>query len=63
MAYRVVLTEDAEADLDGFIKYLLFEKESGQTLYGAKNQPLVILLFPKQRLLFFGIGKTSGTQK
>ncbi|MBR6309094.1 MAG: type II toxin-antitoxin system RelE/ParE family toxin [Lachnospiraceae bacterium] len=30
MAYRVVLTEDAEADLDGFIKYLLFEKESEQ---------------------------------
>ena len=26
MAYRVVLTEDAEADLDGFISYLLFEK-------------------------------------
>ena len=30
MAYKVVLTEDAEADLDGFISYLLLEKGSEQ---------------------------------
>ncbi len=35
MAYRVVLTEDAEADLDGFISYLLFEKVPRPT--GCRN--------------------------
>lgn len=28
MDYRVVVTKDAEEDLDQFIKYLIFEKES-----------------------------------
>ena len=28
MDYKVVVTRDAEADLDRFIKYLIFEKES-----------------------------------
>lgn len=30
MAYKVVITEDAQADLDRFIHYLLFEKNSEQ---------------------------------
>lgn len=30
MEYRVVLTEDAENDLDQYIRYLLFEKKSEQ---------------------------------
>lgn len=30
MDYKVVVTEDAEADLDRFVKYLLFEKRSEQ---------------------------------
>ena len=30
MEYKVVITSDAEADLDGFIRYLLFEKKSDQ---------------------------------
>ena len=30
MEYKVVITSDAEADLDGFLRYLLFEKKSGQ---------------------------------
>ncbi|MBD5534150.1 MAG: type II toxin-antitoxin system RelE/ParE family toxin [Lachnospiraceae bacterium] len=30
MAYKIVLTSDAEEDLDRFIKYLLLEKKSGQ---------------------------------
>ena len=30
MEYKVVITSDAEADLDGFIKYLSFEKKSNQ---------------------------------
>ena len=30
MDYKVVITEDAEADLDAFIRYLLFEKKSRQ---------------------------------
>lgn len=28
MAYKVVVTSDAEADLDMFLSYLIFEKES-----------------------------------
>ncbi len=34
MDYRIVVTKDAEEDLERFIKYLLFEKESIQA---AKN--------------------------
>ena len=30
MDYKVVITEDAEADLDAFIRYLLFEKKNRQ---------------------------------
>ncbi|MBR5596066.1 MAG: type II toxin-antitoxin system RelE/ParE family toxin [Lachnospiraceae bacterium] len=30
MAYKVVVTKDAEADLEQFIRYLLFEKKSEQ---------------------------------
>ena len=30
MEYRVLITSDAEADLDAFIKYLLVEKKSEQ---------------------------------
>ena len=30
MVYKVVLTEDAEADLDQFVRYLLFVKKSEQ---------------------------------
>ena len=32
MAYKVVITEDAQADLDRFINYLLFEKNSEQAV-------------------------------
>lgn len=32
MEYRVVITSDAEADLDGFLRYLLFEKRSNPSL-------------------------------
>lgn len=28
MGYKIVITPDAEQDLDGFVKYLLFEKKS-----------------------------------
>ena len=30
MDYKVVIASDAEEDLDGFIRYLLFEKQSTQ---------------------------------
>ena len=30
MDYKVVVTSDAEADLDSFVRYLLFEKENAQ---------------------------------
>ena len=34
MRYKIVITPDAEQDLDGFVKYLLFEKKSKKA---AKN--------------------------
>ena len=37
MAYKVVVTKDAEADLDGFIKYLLFEKRNEQAARNVLN--------------------------
>ena len=37
MEYKVVLTPDAEADLDGFIKYLLYEKSSEQAASNVMN--------------------------
>lgn len=30
MDYKVIVTEDAEADMDGFVNYLLFEKKNEQ---------------------------------
>lgn len=30
MDYKVIITEDAEADMDGFVYYLLFEKKNDQ---------------------------------
>ncbi len=30
MAYRVVITEDAERDFDGFLYYLVYEKKNSQ---------------------------------
>lgn len=32
MAYRIVITKDAEEDLERFIRYLVFEKESMQAV-------------------------------
>ncbi|MCR5404207.1 MAG: type II toxin-antitoxin system RelE/ParE family toxin [Butyrivibrio sp.] len=37
MEYRVVITSDAEADLDGFLRYLLLEKKSGQAAANMLN--------------------------
>lgn len=37
MDYRVVVTKDAEEDLDRFIKYLIFEKESMQAAQNVLN--------------------------
>lgn len=37
MDYRVVVTKDAEEDLDRFIKYLIFEKESIQAAQNVLN--------------------------
>ena len=37
MEYKVVITSDAEADLDGFFRYLLFEKESDQAASNVLN--------------------------
>ena len=37
MDYKIVVTKDAEADLDRFIKYLIFEKESMQAAQNVLN--------------------------
>lgn len=37
MDYKVVVTRDAEEDLDRFIKYLIFEKESTQAAQNVLN--------------------------
>lgn len=37
MEYRVVLTSDAEADLDGFLRYLLIEKKIDQAATNVLN--------------------------
>ena len=37
MAYKVVLTVDAEEDLDRYIRYLIFEKKSKQAAQNVLN--------------------------
>lgn len=37
MDYKVVVTRDAQEDLDRFIKYLIFEKESFQAAENVLN--------------------------
>ncbi len=37
MEYKVVITSDAEADLDGFLRYLLLEKKSDQAASNVLN--------------------------
>jgi len=37
MGYKVVVTKDAEEDLERFIKYLIFEKESLQAAENVLN--------------------------
>lgn len=37
MDYKVVVTRDAEDDLDRFVKYLIFEKESMQAAENVLN--------------------------
>ena len=37
MDYKVVVTVDAKEDLDRFIQYLLFEKESRQAAQNVLN--------------------------
>lgn len=37
MDYKIVVTKNAEEDLDRFIKYLIFEKESLQAAQNVLN--------------------------
>ena len=37
MEYKVVIASDAEADLDGFLRYLLLEKKSEQAASNVLN--------------------------
>lgn len=37
MAYKLVVTSDAEGDLDNFVRYLLFEKENFQAAQNLLN--------------------------
>ena len=53
MTYEVVLTKDAENDLDNFIQYLLFEKHSKQAaanvLQDFENTKRSFICSPVQR--------------
>lgn len=40
MDYKVVITEDTEADLDSYIRYPLDEKESRQAAKGVLDDTL-----------------------
>ena len=37
MDYKVVMTTDAEEDLDRFIRYLLFEKQNSQAASNVRE--------------------------
>ena len=37
MDYKVLITSDAESDLEGFIRYLLYEKKSEQAASNVLN--------------------------
>ena len=37
MDYKVIITEDAEADMDKFVRYLLFEKKNEQAAINLIN--------------------------
>lgn len=37
MDYKVIITEDAEVDLDGFVRYLLYEKKNEQAAGNLLN--------------------------
>ena len=64
MDYKVVVTSDAEEDLDRFLQYLLFEKKNepaagnilddfGDTLNCLKNVAGSLSLCENQRLRYF----------
>ena len=42
MTYEVVLTKDAENDLDNFIKYLLFERHRYFILYRIDGERVIV---------------------
>lgn len=57
MDYKVVVTVDAEEDLDRFIQYLLFEKESRQAAQNVLVKTQGALHFVKGSLLSYIILK------
>ena len=42
MTYEVVLTKDAENDLDNFIQYLLFERHRYFMLYRIEGERIIV---------------------
>ena len=42
MTYEVVLTKDAENDLDNFIQYLLFERHRCFMLYRIEGERVIV---------------------
>ena len=52
MVYKVVVSEDAEADLEHFVRYLLFEKKNEQAakhlLDGVENVYSRLEIYPEQ---------------
>ena len=48
MDYKIVVTKDAEEDLDRFIKYLIFEKESLQAAQNAIIKKVTGAMYDKK---------------
>ena len=53
MDYKVIITEDAEVDMDGFVYYLLSEKKNEQAarnLIDDLETPIAILVYAAENL-------------
>lgn len=49
MGYKVVVTRDAEEDLERFIKYLIIEKESMQTAENVLNDYDILVVVQRDK--------------
>lgn len=62
MDYKVLITEDAEADLDHIIRYLLFEKKSLQAASNVMDDFEATIRCISYTILQFDYMKTEGVE-